>query len=148
MGHSPYHAGTVALVLNVATGLVSPQYHVVFDDKFSTVPYLQSSTPPPNWTSLLENNAEQILEKQQKISREWLDPTGSLRTNSIVSEGDDISISDNIVSEGANIPQTTKPQPTANEAPTISWEEEQTTQINVSNVSKVWGRIKVKIYLS
>ena len=136
LGHSPCHAGTVALVLNLATGLVSPQYHVVFDDKFSTVPYLQSSTPPPNWISLLENNSEQVLEKQQTLSREWLDPTGSLKTNNIVSEGDDISISDNIVSEGANISQTTKPQPTTNEAPTILWDEDQTTQINVPNVSK------------
>ena len=66
LGHSSCHAGTVALVLNLATGLVSPQYHVVFDDKFSTVPYLQSSTPPPNWISLLENNSEQVLENHNK----------------------------------------------------------------------------------
>ena len=30
LGHSPDHASNVALVLNLATGLVSPQYHVVF----------------------------------------------------------------------------------------------------------------------
>ena len=29
LGHSPDHASNVALVLNLATGLVSPQYHVV-----------------------------------------------------------------------------------------------------------------------
>ena len=40
VGHSPYHAGSVALVLNPKTGLISPQFHVVFDDDFSTVPNL------------------------------------------------------------------------------------------------------------
>ncbi len=34
LGHSPYHAGSVALVLNPGTGLVSPQFHVVFDEDF------------------------------------------------------------------------------------------------------------------
>ena len=37
VGHSPAHAGSVALVLNPKTGLVSPQYHVHFDDFFETV---------------------------------------------------------------------------------------------------------------
>jgi hypothetical protein len=32
LGHSPFHAGSVALVFNPHTGRVSPQYHVVFDD--------------------------------------------------------------------------------------------------------------------
>jgi len=36
---SPYHARTVALVLNVETALVSPQFHVKFDDSFNTVSY-------------------------------------------------------------------------------------------------------------
>ena len=34
VGRSPYHAGSVALVLNPRTGHVSPQYHLVFDDDF------------------------------------------------------------------------------------------------------------------
>jgi len=41
LGHSPYHAGSVALVLNPKTLHVSPQYHVYFDDNFSTVPYIR-----------------------------------------------------------------------------------------------------------
>ena len=32
-----YHSSTVALVRNLHTGFISPQYHVVFDDKFETV---------------------------------------------------------------------------------------------------------------
>jgi hypothetical protein len=37
LGMSPQHARSVALVLNVKTGLVSPQFHVEFDDLFETV---------------------------------------------------------------------------------------------------------------
>ena len=40
LGHSPFHAGSVALVFNPTTGRVSPQFHVVFDDDFTTVPYM------------------------------------------------------------------------------------------------------------
>jgi hypothetical protein len=36
LGFSPNHARNVALVLNPTTGLVSPQYHVRFDDLFET----------------------------------------------------------------------------------------------------------------
>ena len=32
LGPSPRNARSVALVLNLSTGLVSPQYHVIFDD--------------------------------------------------------------------------------------------------------------------
>jgi hypothetical protein len=35
--HSPQHASSVPLILNPATALVSPQFHVVFDDNFDTV---------------------------------------------------------------------------------------------------------------
>ena len=49
IGRSPAHAGNVELVLNPNTGLVSPQYHVVFDDDFTTAPHLRKGTVPPNW---------------------------------------------------------------------------------------------------
>jgi hypothetical protein len=41
VGHSPSHMGSVALVLNPQTGHVSPQYHVVFDDQLTTVPFTE-----------------------------------------------------------------------------------------------------------
>lgn len=38
LGQSPFHAHSVALVLNVNTGLlVLPQFQVAFDDLFETV---------------------------------------------------------------------------------------------------------------
>ena len=51
--HSPFHAGSVALVFNHTTGLVSPQFHVVFDNSFSTVPYMNAGTTPPNRDDLV-----------------------------------------------------------------------------------------------
>ena len=36
LGPSQRHAQSVASVLNLSTGLVSPQYHVIFDDFFKT----------------------------------------------------------------------------------------------------------------
>ena len=37
LGRSPQHARSVALVLNIQTGLVSPQFHVKMDRSFQTV---------------------------------------------------------------------------------------------------------------
>ena len=37
LGHSPTHARSVALILNLNTGLVSAQFHVKFDNLFETV---------------------------------------------------------------------------------------------------------------
>ena len=42
--HSPMHAKTVSLVLNISTGLVSPQFHIKFNDFFETV-----NTPDDNF---------------------------------------------------------------------------------------------------
>ena len=46
LGTSPSHARSVALVLNLTTGRVSPQYHVVFDPMFTTVSGKDGSNPP------------------------------------------------------------------------------------------------------
>ena len=37
MGLSPDHASSIPLVLNLDTGAIIPQLHVVFDDWFTTV---------------------------------------------------------------------------------------------------------------
>jgi hypothetical protein len=37
LGHSPQHARTVGLLLSLTTGLVSPQFHVRYDNLFETV---------------------------------------------------------------------------------------------------------------
>ncbi|KAL3782482.1 hypothetical protein ACHAWO_005229 [Cyclotella atomus] len=44
VGFSTEHSSNVPLVLNPTTGYISPQYHVIFDDGFTTVPSLTTET--------------------------------------------------------------------------------------------------------
>ena len=72
LGHSPLHAGSVALVFNPATGRVSPQFHVVFDDTFSTAaPYMNSGTIPPNWHDLVIHSSELATYKDFELEQNW-----------------------------------------------------------------------------
>ena len=47
---------SVAQVWNPKTGRVSPQYHVVFDNDFSTVPFMVAGTAPPHWGDLVDTH--------------------------------------------------------------------------------------------
>jgi hypothetical protein len=40
VGWSPSHAANVSLILNPRTGHISPQFHVVYNNDFTTVLYL------------------------------------------------------------------------------------------------------------
>ena len=71
LGHSPCHAGSVALVFNPTTGHVSPQYHVVFDDDFSTVPYMNRGEIPPNWDELYNDNRELATDEDYDLAQSW-----------------------------------------------------------------------------
>ena len=42
--HSPHHASSVLLALSTQTGLISPQFHCMFDDNFDTVKKEQADT--------------------------------------------------------------------------------------------------------
>jgi len=53
LGPSPRHAGSVSLILNLQTGLVSPAFHVTHDDFFETVrPTATNATTISVWQSL------------------------------------------------------------------------------------------------
>jgi hypothetical protein len=66
VGCSLSHASNVALILNPRTGQVSPQFHIVFDDYFTTVQYLCTGTVPPHWADLVRSPAtiQMYTEKQ------------------------------------------------------------------------------------
>jgi hypothetical protein len=72
VGHSPSHAGSVALVLNPWTGHLSPQFHVVFDDFFSMVPYMAKGEVPPHWASLVKTSQEKVTEEDYDLAKTWL----------------------------------------------------------------------------
>ena len=58
LGQYPAHAANVARVINPKSGLVSPQFHVAFDDNFTTVPHLQKVAVRPNWNKLVIGSQE------------------------------------------------------------------------------------------
>ena len=65
LGYSPHHSSTVARILNLRTKYVSPQYHFVCDDHFSTVPNSDAggATNPQqldanHWFNLVESGYE------------------------------------------------------------------------------------------
>ncbi len=78
VGSSPEHASSVPLVLSTITGLVSPQFHGVFDDSFSTVECLQTNKIPPNWPILLNKSAVSYVDtdfsKTNLYDRSWFQP--------------------------------------------------------------------------
>ena len=64
MGLSPKHASTVPLVLNLDTGAITPQFHIVFDDWFATVSSSPESLPPldsPTWQQLFGDSTYQYV---------------------------------------------------------------------------------------
>ena len=73
LGHYPPHAGSVALVMTPKTGLVSPQFHLVFDDNFEAVPHLRAGTVPENWSDLVTNSREKSTEGFYDITKIWFD---------------------------------------------------------------------------
>ena len=77
LGHSPFLAGGVALVWNPNTGRVSPQYHVVFDNDFSTVPFMEAGTIPKNWEDLVKYSSERATTKDVTLADTWLNGTPS-----------------------------------------------------------------------
>ena len=68
VGRSPSHASNVALVLNPRTGHVLPQFHVVFDDDFTTVEYLCKMTVPPHWADLARSSADVQLFTERQVT--------------------------------------------------------------------------------
>jgi hypothetical protein len=77
LGHSPHHANNVALILNLSTGHVSPQYHVVYDDTFSTVASIRVDSIPSNWSTLCSESCELITDENFALSPEWDVPASS-----------------------------------------------------------------------
>ena len=72
VGHSPVHAGTIALILNPRTGHVSPQYHVVFDDQYTTLPFMNKGHVPPNPADLVVSSHKIITDERYDLAKTWL----------------------------------------------------------------------------
>jgi hypothetical protein len=67
VGRLPSHASNVGLILNPCTGHDLPQFHVVYDDDFTTVPYLHTATVPPHWAKLVRAYSTIPLYTESKV---------------------------------------------------------------------------------
>ena len=67
LGVSPDHSSTIGCILNLRSGFISPQYHVIYDGLFSTVPNAESGgTLEPVldgsfWHKLIDTGYESLL---------------------------------------------------------------------------------------
>ena len=149
MGFSQVHSSLVALVLNTSTGKISPQYHVVFDDKFATVNSLPTEDSiDTQWKRIFKLRREFYLDIEYdsdgniitsdwpKLDQEWLDPNDRernilARPATQVSEG--ASTKDaTLAPEGARTggpAMNTRSQVKANEPQYASF-----------NAAEVWGQ--------
>ena len=79
VGLSDKHAASVPLCLNLQTGAITPQFHVVFDEEFSTI----SSTPEdlpdfgsPQWNELFGSSYYQyVLDPEDEAEQDLIDLT-------------------------------------------------------------------------
>ena len=55
---SQFHAGDVSLVMSYYTGLISSQFHLVFDDTFYTITSIYQGLELPNWNHLCRTSSE------------------------------------------------------------------------------------------
>jgi hypothetical protein len=77
MGPSPKHASTVPLVLNIKTGSITPQFHVVFDDWYATVATSDSDLPnlySDEWYKLFGDSTFQyVLDETDDVDADDLE---------------------------------------------------------------------------
>lgn len=97
MGLSSKHASTVPLVLNIDSGYITPQFHVVFDDWFSTIATAVEHLPDfnsPAWSTLFGESSYQYpfddddAIDQTILDAETHDPTPQLRSDSVANAMD------------------------------------------------------------
>jgi hypothetical protein len=90
VGFSTGHLSTVGLILNLVSGMVTPQYHVVFDDFFTTVVNadnwmtLEDLEESIEWNGFLRMNLERYVDQEfdnrnqplplPELSDDWLIP--------------------------------------------------------------------------
>jgi len=80
VGFSQSHSSNVPLVLNITTGHISPQYHIVFDDEFNTVAsHTENDDPPTFWEELYLESSHRIElgadnPSNHFLSDHWLTP--------------------------------------------------------------------------
>jgi hypothetical protein len=136
VGFSPFHSTSVPLVLNPKTQHISPQFHVIFDDDFSTVPAVADETVrnhlfeklfdvsrerfiDPFDAGATPNLGDDVVEPPSKLlADEWLSEDElQERLRSAVPEGATASVP--IVPEGVQVPLEVTPTRPPSKPPSI-----------------------------
>ncbi len=91
VGCLPLHASNFSLVLNPWTGHVLPQFHVVYNDAFTTVPYLQTVAVQPHWAELVNSLAAIPIYTEKQVGNQQLIP--DIETDDGDFSGTDLSTS-------------------------------------------------------
>ena len=89
LGYSEAHSSSINLIRNLRTERVSPQYHVVYDELFTTVVQEEIKDPDSLWENLFTNSRDHILDEQESgtsidtmpdLHEDWL-PENERTTN-------------------------------------------------------------------
>ncbi len=81
LGFSNKHSSTVGLIRNLKTGSISPQYHVVIDEKFETIASSRRVDMTERWETLFQTSREHYLPEHNPdldgplppLDDEWLE---------------------------------------------------------------------------
>jgi len=77
MGFSRMHSTLIGLVLNLTTHSITPQFHLVYDDMFTTV-YSDGNQAPESWTTLITTRQSRLQvqldeDANPELADEWLE---------------------------------------------------------------------------
>jgi len=89
LGHSPTHARSVHLVLSIRTGLVSPQFHVRFDNFFESTSWVKFM-PRSEWkfkARILEEKASSTPDLDRITMTRMLRPNSNNNSSSPIDQG-------------------------------------------------------------
>ena len=85
LGYSKEHSSTIGLILNLRTGYIAPQFHVVYDDLYQTVSneaLIEGDLLPFDqieWENLFRDQRERYIDAQEDLENvpdldiDWLD---------------------------------------------------------------------------
>ncbi len=74
---------------------MSPQFHMVFNDHFATVPFMEKNEVPPHWAKLIENSHEKVTEEHYELAKTWLFPDAKPGDISLPEQNQNVSNNSN-----------------------------------------------------
>jgi histone deacetylase 1/2 len=135
LGPSPQHARSIHLVLNLETGLVSPQFHVSFDDHFETTRKGAAVLlPASKWQE--KAHFMEASPPKESVSKPREIPTASLPLAAPANKKDKLTLRREKPAKTAEVPRET-----ANDNPTSTITEPHMQQVKETPVITRLGRI-------